>query len=138
MAVLQLYVHICNSIIKCRIFSYDSYRKVHIGQNMAQMVSIQNEIILRITGFLEFSRHPVFYKLQDMTFRKLDLFPFSGEEGKVPTQLDPIERANFNNWSPSHEDGNRSNFQNVVFWFLELRTMEKVKKLRNSECYTVS
>jgi hypothetical protein len=32
-----------------------------------------------------------------MTFRKLDLFPSSGE-GRTPTLLGPLERANLNHW----------------------------------------
>jgi hypothetical protein len=34
-----------------------------------------------------------------MTFWKLDLFPSSGEVGKTPTQLGPLERANPNHWT---------------------------------------
>jgi hypothetical protein len=33
----------------------------------------------RIIGFLDFVHRPVFYKLEDTTFQKLDLFPSSGE-----------------------------------------------------------
>jgi hypothetical protein len=37
---------------------------------------------------------------KNTTFRKLDLFPSSGEGGeKTPTQLGPLERANFNHWT---------------------------------------
>jgi hypothetical protein len=37
---------------------------------------------------------------KNTTFRKLDVFPFSGEGGeKTPTQLDPLERANLNHWT---------------------------------------
>jgi hypothetical protein len=37
---------------------------------------------------------------KNTTFRKLDLFPSSGEGGeKTPTQLGPLERANLNHWS---------------------------------------
>jgi hypothetical protein len=47
------------------------------------------------------------------------MFPSSGEGGKTPMQLGPLERANFSHWSRclplSLEDGNRSTFQNVVF-----------------------
>jgi hypothetical protein len=35
-------------------------------------------------------------------FRKLDLFPSSGEGGeKTPTQLGSLKRANFNHWTTS-------------------------------------
>jgi hypothetical protein len=38
--------------------------------------------LLRITVFFsDFVRRPVFYKLRKTTFRKLDLFPSSGEGG---------------------------------------------------------
>jgi hypothetical protein len=32
-------------------------------------------------------------------FRKLDLFPSSGEGGEAPTLLDPLERSNLNHWT---------------------------------------
>jgi hypothetical protein len=32
-------------------------------------------------------------------FRKLDLFPSSGEGGGEDTQLGPLERANLNHWT---------------------------------------
>jgi hypothetical protein len=32
-------------------------------------------------------------------FRKLDLFPSSGDERKIPTLLGPIERANLSRWA---------------------------------------
>jgi hypothetical protein len=34
-----------------------------------------------------------------MTFRKMDLFPSSGDGGKTRTQLGPLERANLNQLS---------------------------------------
>jgi hypothetical protein len=38
--------------------------------------------------------------LENTTFRKLDLFPSSGEgEVKTPTQFVPLERANLNHWT---------------------------------------
>jgi hypothetical protein len=56
-------------------------------------------------------------------FRKLDLFLSSGEEGRTPTLLGPLERANLNHWPtpvrlppPSLEDGNRSSFRNAVLY----------------------
>jgi hypothetical protein len=37
---------------------------------------------------------------KNTTFRKLDLFPSSGEGGeKILTQLGPLERANLNHWA---------------------------------------
>jgi hypothetical protein len=38
-------------------------------------------IILITTGFLDFVHRPEFYKQENTTFRKLDLFPSSGEGG---------------------------------------------------------
>jgi hypothetical protein len=35
-------------------------------------------------------------KLENTTFKKLDLFPYSGEGGNTPTPLGPIERLNLN------------------------------------------
>jgi hypothetical protein len=82
----------------------------------------------RIAGLLDFVHRPVFLKLEN-TFRKLDLFPFSGEggAGKTPTLLGPLETTNhipvnevsseyvcFSPPSPEHE--NRSSFRNVVFY----------------------
>jgi hypothetical protein len=45
-------------------------------------------------------------------FWKLDLFPSSGEGGKTPTLLGPLERANL---IPSPEDRNRSSFRMLCF-----------------------
>jgi hypothetical protein len=50
-----------------------------------------------ITGVLDFFHCTVFYKLENTTFRKLDLFPSSDEGWKTP-QLGPLERANVNHW----------------------------------------
>jgi hypothetical protein len=66
-------------------------------------------------------------------FRKLGLFPSSGEGMKTPTLLRPLESANFHHWTtglclafskvpnrvgvslPSPDDEIRSNFRNGVF-----------------------
>jgi hypothetical protein len=63
----------------------------------------------RITGFLDFFHRPIFYRVENTTFRKLDLFPSSGEGREDTYSVGPL-RAN-----PSPEDGNRSSFRNVVF-----------------------
>jgi hypothetical protein len=34
-----------------------------------------------------------------MTFRKLDLLPFSGVRENIPTQLGPLDRADLNHWT---------------------------------------
>jgi hypothetical protein len=51
-----------------------------------------------ITRFLDFVHRPVFQKLENTTFRNLDLFPSSGEEGKTPTQLGPLFFFSFSGW----------------------------------------
>jgi hypothetical protein len=53
---------------------------------------------LRITGVSDFARRPVFYKLENTKFRKLNLFPSSGER-RTPTLLGYLGRANFNHWT---------------------------------------
>jgi hypothetical protein len=57
------------------------------------MLKIKHRVFtLRINWFLDFIHRPAFQKLDNTTFRKLDLFP------------------------PSHEDGNRCSCRNVVFY----------------------
>jgi hypothetical protein len=71
-----------------------------------------------------------------MTFRKLDLFPFSGEGGeKTPTQLGPLERANLNHWAqlsrcllPHLHLRTETDPVSETSCFLENRMMEKVQK----------
>jgi hypothetical protein len=48
-------------------------------------------IALRITGFLDFVHRSEFYVQENTTFRKLELFPFSGEMGETYTLLGPLE-----------------------------------------------
>jgi hypothetical protein len=45
---------------------------------------------LRIAAVLDFVYRPGFWKLENTTFRKLDLFPSSGEGRKLPTLLSPL------------------------------------------------
>jgi hypothetical protein len=82
-------------------------------------------------------------------FRKLNLFPSSGETRETPTLLGPLERADVQ-WLrlalsigakrvdvslPSPENGKRSSFGNVVFsWLLEFQTIDKAHKPSDSEC----
>jgi hypothetical protein len=56
-------------------------------------------ITLSMTEFLDFIHRLEFEILENTTFRKLDLFPSSGEGGKTPTVLGPIKRANLYLWS---------------------------------------
>jgi hypothetical protein len=58
-------------------------------------------------------------------FRKVDLFPSSGE-GETPTLFRPLERANLQ--FPKR----------CVFYFLEYQKVDRVQKPCNSECYTPS
>jgi hypothetical protein len=52
-------------------------------------------------------------------FRKLDLFPSSGERRETPTLLGSLERANLNHWT-------RSSFvQVVISKDLKLLTLDK-------------
>jgi hypothetical protein len=54
--------------------------------------------VLKITGFLDFVHRPVFWKLGNTKFRKLDLFPYE-VRAETPTLLGPLERPNFNQWT---------------------------------------
>jgi hypothetical protein len=53
-------------------------------------------INLRITGFLDFFYHPVFWENKARRFKNW-MFPSSVEE--EDTQLGPLERANLNHWT---------------------------------------
>jgi hypothetical protein len=64
------------------------------------------------------------------------LFPSSGERKETPTLLGTSDIANLDHGA---EEGNRSSFRNVEFSsYLELRTIEKVHKTSDSECYIPS
>jgi hypothetical protein len=56
----------------------------------------------RIPGVLDFFYRPVFQKLENTRFQKLDHFPLAGR-GKTPTLLGPFERANLNHLNPATE-----------------------------------
>jgi hypothetical protein len=43
---------------------------------------VQAVLGVRITAFFDFFHHPVFYKLENTTFWKLNLFPSSGVGGR--------------------------------------------------------
>jgi hypothetical protein len=53
----------------------------------------------RITGFLDFVYRPAIYKLENTTFRKLDLFPSSCGGKEARSLFGPSERANPNHWT---------------------------------------
>jgi hypothetical protein len=54
---------------------------------------------LKETGFWTLSILEGF--LKNMTFRKLDPFPYSGKKKVAPTLLGPLERASLNHWTTS-------------------------------------
>jgi hypothetical protein len=68
-----------------------------------QMVDLFPDCLLRIAGLLDFVHRPEFQIPQNTTFRKLDLFPSSGEGKETPTLLDPLERANLSHWTQPKE-----------------------------------
>jgi hypothetical protein len=81
--------------------------------------------------------------LENTTFRKLDMLPFSGERRETPTLLVPLDRANLSHCdatevSPSsHLKPETSNFRKVVFSsYLEFRTMNRVQNSSDSEFHT--
>jgi hypothetical protein len=58
---------------------------------------MQKDVLLITTGFLDFVHHPEFYKQENTTFRKLDLFLSSGERGGgAPTLLGTLEKTYLN------------------------------------------
>jgi hypothetical protein len=61
----------------------------------------------KINGFLGFVRCPEFSILENTTFRKLDLFPSSGEGREIPTLLGSLERANLNHMSVFSKGSNK-------------------------------
>jgi hypothetical protein len=90
-------------------------------------------------------------------FRKFDLFTPSGESRQTPTLLGSVEKGNLIHWTQwlgstlskgpnrisvfvsSSEDGNRSYFRKVTFpSYLEFRTMAKVQKPSDYQCYKLS
>jgi hypothetical protein len=56
-------------------------------------LSTETEISLRITGSLDFVHHLEFYILENTTFRKLDLFPSSGELRETPTVFGSLRKS---------------------------------------------
>jgi hypothetical protein len=59
---------------------------------------IQFNFLVGITGFWTSPIVRYSKKLESAKFRKLVLFPSSGE-GETPTLLGPLERANLNHWT---------------------------------------
>jgi hypothetical protein len=65
---------------------------------LKSQTEVQDQVSVRITGFLNFVLSPEFYILENTTFPKQDLFPFSGNGRETPTLLGSLERANLNHW----------------------------------------
>jgi hypothetical protein len=122
--------------------------------------SARTRIILGITGFLHFFHCPVFYRIENTTFPKLDLFPSSSEVGEDTYAVGPLRKSKSPITEPVTESqwwrlalsegpkwGVFSNFtwgrkqiqfpKRRVFYSLEYRTMEKVQKPSNSVLYTI-
>jgi hypothetical protein len=55
-----------------------------------------------MTGFVNFIQFPE--KLENSTFRKLAVFPSTGEGRETSTRLDPLKRVNLNHWIVSLRD----------------------------------
>jgi hypothetical protein len=55
--------------------------------------------LTRITGVLVFVHRSDMQKLENTTFRKLDMCSFSGGRRKTSTLLGPLESANFSHWT---------------------------------------
>jgi hypothetical protein len=66
-----------------------TYRNGNYGSVWSQ----QCERFLFISGFLDFVNCLEFWILENTAFRKLDLFPSSGEGRETPTPLCPLERT---------------------------------------------
>jgi hypothetical protein len=59
----------------------------------------QYGLLVKITGSLDFVHCPEYYIIENTTFRKLDLFPSSGEGREITILLFPLERVNLNHWT---------------------------------------
>jgi hypothetical protein len=101
--------------------TWPSFTQIYITNTV-----VNSELLLFWTLFIVRNS-----KYKKTTFRKLDVFPSSGEGKETPTVLGPpLERSNLNHWTrlalakgpskagvslPSPEDGNRSSFPNLLF-----------------------
>jgi hypothetical protein len=86
----------------------------------------------RITGFSDFVHRPVFWQLENTAF---DLFP-SSAEGETPTLLGLALSKGPNRVGVPTFTWGRKHIgfpKRYVFYFLEHRTMDKVRKHSNSE-----
>jgi hypothetical protein len=80
---------------KKRIETYRSYSTEPITETLRHLFDF-------IRNFWVSGLNPTSGVWRNTTFRKLDLFPYSGKRGwgkKTPTHLGPLERANLNHWT---------------------------------------
>jgi hypothetical protein len=71
-------------------------------------------MVYNTQNYWVFGLFPLSCILENTTFRKLDLFPSSGEGGGEDTySVGPLRKSQ--SLSLSTEDGNRSSFRTVVF-----------------------
>jgi hypothetical protein len=110
-----------------------------------ESVNISELLSFRTLSVVRYSK-----KLENTTIRKLDLFPFSCEEGDTYS-VGSLERVNLNHWtlalskgpnrvsvSSSPEDGNRASFRNVMFSSLFRIPDDKIQNPSNFEWYKQS
>jgi hypothetical protein len=66
---------------KCQISLFQSEATTLRNLQVVKLVKY-NILEHRVTWFLDFFHRPVFFGSRNTTFRKLDVLPSSGEEGK--------------------------------------------------------
>jgi hypothetical protein len=93
-------------IIHQQLLGVQSWREIASGGTRTKKVEYHWCITLGINGVLDFMHRLVFYRtLENTTFRKLDVFPCSGEGWGEPTPLGPLERANLSHWNEPNRVG---------------------------------
>jgi hypothetical protein len=124
----------------------------HGEDNKQEGAARDNAFMYVPNGSDRFVHRPVFWKLENATFRRLHLFPSSGEGGDAfsvgsltkrccsytDTGCPMIEISSF--WGTqklcplSPDEGNKPGFRNVLCYLvLEYRTTDKVQKPSNSD-----
>jgi hypothetical protein len=89
-----------------------------MAENSCNLDSSDDGVWYRITAVLDGFNRPKLSILENTTFRKLDLFPSSGEEKGTPTLLGPLERTNFNHWNSwptGYPTGKASHRSRILF-----------------------
>jgi hypothetical protein len=72
-------------------------------------------------------------KLENTTFRKLDLFPSSGRGARTPSQLGPLERANLRHWTTEV----KNDYSNINTWDQALSMGSlRINMVENQNCPT--